>query len=562
MPAPTSVWLRVIAVGAGLVACSAVRGIAVATPATATEGRAVDEVFTAWTGSDRPGCAVAVSRDGTVLYARGYGMANLEASLPNGPDTVFDVGSVSKQFTAMAVLLLVDDGKLGLDDDIRRYLPEIPDYGSTVTVRHLLQHTSGLRNYTDLFDLVGVPEVSLTTTRDALDLVARQRGANFRPGQEFLYSDTNYFLAGEIVHRVSGQSLRDFAQARIFGPLGMTQTRFSDRPREIVPRRAIGYEPTPSGYLNYQSNFEQVGDGSVLTTVRDLARWQGNFDQPKVGSPRVMELMTTPGRLASGAPTPYGMGVFVDDYRGLPWLHHDGEWVGYRAALSRFPTEHLSVAVTCNTIGAIEPMALNLRVAEVYLHDRWRKPSPSMHSPTATADAGLFWSPERGSMRRLVAVGDVLMLGDAADGDGLMPVGPREYRSSGETASTYRFINGGTGVPWQLEVESFGNTAHYYRVPLTNPDPAALPQYAGTYASPDVPAPWRLVVENGQLIRRQPYAHDVPLDPLFADTFVGALSEGAFLLHFVRDDSGRLTGLLISGELMRPLLFTRAATAP
>jgi CubicO group peptidase (beta-lactamase class C family) len=543
---------RALAVSVLVVCC----GLGECAAAAKPQAAAIDAVFAAWTGEDRPGCALAVTQRGAVVYARGYGMANLEAGLANAPDVVFDIGSVSKQFTAMAVLLLVEDGRVSLDDDVRKHLPEIPDYGRRITVSDLLHHTSGLRNYTDLFDLAGIPEVSLTTARDAYELIVRQAGVNFPAGREFLYSDTNYFLAGEIVRRVSGRSLREFAAERIFGPLGMTNTRFEDQPREVIRRRAVGYEPIAAGYLNYLGNFEQVGDGSVLTTVLDLARWDHNFDEPVVGGKQAIEWLTSPGKLADGTPISYGMGLFIDDYRGLPWIHHDGEWVGYRAAISRFPSERLSVLVTCNSIGSLEPMDLALGVADVYLHDRWHDPSAAASADDPSRHAGLYWSPEHGTLRRFEVHDGYLTLGGASVGDRLSVVGPDAYRSGGENATAYHFVTPTERAPWALEARRYGTLARYYRVTV----PASPPRtddFAGVYDSGDLPQPWQLVAESGRLLRRQSSMHDVVLEPVFADTFVGSLSEGAFLAHFVRGQSGEVTGVLVSGELMRPMLLTR-----
>lgn len=537
-------------------------GLVATVPAMADVGTTradVDGVFSAWSGTDRPGCALAVVSAGSVTYARGYGMANLETGSPNTPDSVFDIGSISKQFTAMAVVLLAQDGRLSLDDDVRKYLPELPDYGSTITVANLLHHTSGLRNYTDLFDLAGVPEVDLTTTRDALELIARQRGVNFQPNEEFLYSDTNYFLAGEIVRRVSGQSLREFSAHRIFAPLEMTHTHINDSPREVVAGRATGYEPTAGGYLNYLSNFEQVGDGSVLTTVMDLAKWERNFSNPKVGGRAAIDLLTSVSKLFNGTGTPYGMGLFIDEYRGLEWIHHDGEWVGYRAAISRFPTEQLSVIVTCNSIGMLDPMDLALRVGDIYLGAKLKANERVLgggDGQAAARHAGLYWSPERGTVRRFEARDGVLMLGNTA----LALVGTDQYRSRGENSTTYRFVrDDGSGRP-QLEAYSYGNTARYYRMPGLGPAGASLTDFAGIYRTDDLPSTWQLTVDGDRLIRRQPFMHDTELVPLFTDTFIGSLSEGDFLIHFVRGKDGRINGFLVSGEMLRPMLLTKVAT--
>ncbi len=325
----------------------------------------VDRIFADWNTTSSPGCALAVVKDGHIVYEHGYGMANLELSIAITPQSVFDIGSISKQITAMAIILLAQDGKLSLDDDMRKYLPEIPDYGSRITIRHLLHHTSGLRNYDDLFDLEGIPEADLTTDRDAMDLIVRQKGVNFKPGEEFLYSDTNFFLMSQIVKRITGQTLRQFSQERIFGPLGMSSTHFHDDHTMIVARRATGYAPHKGGGFEIDmSNFEQLGDGSVMTTVEDLYKWEHNFDDPLVGGREAIHQLTTPGTLNNGQPIPYGMGLFIDRYRGLNWIHHSGEWVGYRAALSRFPDQHFSTLITCNCVGSMSPITMAKRVAE------------------------------------------------------------------------------------------------------------------------------------------------------------------------------------------------------
>ncbi len=244
----------------------------------------VDELFREYDRSDSPGCALGVFRDGKIEYARGYGMANLELGVANTPQTVFDIGSTSKQFTAFAIQLLARDGKLSLDDDVRKWVPEIPSYGKIVTIRHLLHHTGGLRDYIELMSLQGVMTEDLTVDADVLDIMARQKAPNFAPGEEHLYCNTGYFLLSVIVKRASGQSLRDFAAERIFGPLGMRHTQFNDSHTRIIPNRATGYSKGKNGVFGIDmSDWEQTGDGAVATTVEDLQRWDQNFYDPKVG---------------------------------------------------------------------------------------------------------------------------------------------------------------------------------------------------------------------------------------------------------------------------------------
>ena len=252
----------------------------------------VDELFRDYDRSDTPGCALGVYRDGKIAYARGYGMANLELGVANSPQTVFDIGSTGKQFTAFSIQLLAQEGKLSLDDDIRKWMPEIPSYGKTITIRHLLHHTGGLRDYIELMSLQGVMQEDLTGDAEVLEIMARQKAPNFPPGEEHLYSNTGYNLLSMIVKRVSGLSLRDFAAERIFGPLGMTHTQYNDSHTRIIPNRATGYSRPKGGVWGIDmSDWEQTGDGAVNTTVEDLQLWDENFYDGRVGGPKLIEAM-------------------------------------------------------------------------------------------------------------------------------------------------------------------------------------------------------------------------------------------------------------------------------
>ena len=297
----------------------------------------VDAIFRDVDRSDSPGCAVGVYRDGQIAYARGYGMANLELNVGNTPQTVFDIGSVSKQFTAIAIHLLAREGKLSLDDDIRKWVPEIPSYGKTVTLRHLLHHTGGLRDYIELMSLQGMVEEDLSPESDVLEIMARQKAPNFAPGEDYLYCNTGYNLLALVVEKASGQSLRDFSEQRIFAPLGMRHTQISDSHTRIIPNRATGYQKEGAGYGIEMSDWEQTGDGAVLTTVEDLFRWNQNFFEPKVGDAKLIADMQEVGVLNSGKKIDYASALRIGTYRGLPTVSHSGSWAGYRAQLLRFP---------------------------------------------------------------------------------------------------------------------------------------------------------------------------------------------------------------------------------
>ncbi len=250
----------------------------------------IDAVFKDYATRTSPGCALGILRDGKVLYSRGYGMADLNQSTPIAPSTVFDVGSVSKQFTAASLVLLANEGKLALTDDVRKYLPEIPDYGTPITLDHLLHHTSGLRDYNDLLVYKGYRYEDVTSDEDALEILSRQRALDFQPGTKWRYSNTNYFLAAEVVERVTGKSLAVFAKERLFQPLGMARSHFRDDHTAIVPGRATAYAPSEKGGFQIDmSNWDQLGDGQVQTNVLELAKWEGNFFKPTVGGSALVD---------------------------------------------------------------------------------------------------------------------------------------------------------------------------------------------------------------------------------------------------------------------------------
>jgi CubicO group peptidase (beta-lactamase class C family) len=529
----------------------------------------VDRIFVDWNTTSSPGCALAVVKDGRMIYEHGYGMANLELGIAISPQSVFDIGSVSKEITALAILLLVQDGKLMLDDDVRKYLPEMPDYGSKITLRHMLHHTSGLRNYDDLFDLEGIPEADLTTDRDAMDLTVRQKGVNFKPGEEFLYSDTNFFLMSLIVKRVTGQTLRQFAQERIFGPLGMTSTHFHDDHTMIVPRRATGYAPhSGGGFEMDMSNFEQVGDGSVMTTVEDLVKWDQNFEHPVVGGPDAIRQLTTPGALNNGQTIPYAMGLFIDRYRGLNWIHHAGEWVGYRAAFSRFPDQHFSTLLLCNCVGSMSPTALAKQVADVYLADefaRVQKPSSASGSSVPASDlkqyTGNYWSEKKGALRKFMVRDDkLIMVASSGTTYTMVPLGGGQFEAvepDSEHKDKYVFKSGATAGSFRLEAWEGGALANYESVKVAVSSGSGFADYAGSYSNDELHATWTIFVQDGKLIRQQWMTEDEPLEPAFYDGFIGDLSEGQFLLHFDRDGRGQVIGFDVATDMVRPMKFVR-----
>ncbi len=364
--------------------------------------RQVDELFRQWQSTTSPGAAVLVMRDGRTVHARGYGMASLEYGVPNRPDTVFDIASVSKQFGAMAVALLEADGRLSLDDDVRRYIGELPDFGSRITLRHLVHHTSGIRDWPGTLALAGWSFEDVLSFSQILRMAYHQRELNFTPGEAHLYSNTGYNLLAEVVARVSGRSFRQFCDERIFKPLGMTRTHFHDDHTEVVANRAESYRPASGGrHRRAVSNLTALGSSSLFTTIEDLAKWIANLHAvaPTVGDRAVVARLHERGRLNSGSSIAYAFGQSIGEYRGVRTAAHSGSWAGYRSVLLRVPDERFAVAILANT-AAMNPLVLAQQIVDLYLADRLaaaeRTAPPAAPAPAPGAKP---WQPTAGDLQ-------------------------------------------------------------------------------------------------------------------------------------------------------------------
>ncbi|HEX4196799.1 MAG TPA: serine hydrolase domain-containing protein [Caulobacteraceae bacterium] len=401
----------------------------------------IDALFGAFSETS-PGCAAAVVRDGEVVFAKGYGMADLEQGVAFTPRSACYMASVSKQFTALAILLLVEDGRLELDGLVRAHVPELPDCAADITVRQLLTHTSGLRDYFALGYLSGLSSEHVYTEAGVLRLLSRQEGLNFEPGAEFMYSNSGYVLLSILVQRVSGQTLDAFARERIFGPLGMAATHFQHDHSTPVPHKAHGYELRGGEWHVSDSMLDVVGDGGMYSSLEDMSRWMKNFERPVVGA-EALALMAVAARRTNGDGTGYGMGLAPGRYRGLKVVEHAGGLAGYRTKFTAFPDENLSVVVLSNS-GAADPSKLAMDVAEVFIGERMGEPAATPPAPepptgepvpaeTAAACVGDYESPELQSIYRVASGPDGLSIafGESAPpltlrslGEDLMQVGP------------------------------------------------------------------------------------------------------------------------------------------
>ncbi len=521
-----------------------------------TTSRMVDRLFEAWRNNDAdgPGCALGVSRNGEVLYERGYGMANMETGTPITPSSIFHVASVSKQFTAMAVMLLARDGKLSVDDDIRKYVPEIPDYGTPITIRHLLTHTSGLRDQWALLRLArGRFEENRITDADVLDIASRQRSLNFTPGAEYVYSNTGYTLLALIVRRVSGKSLRDFSDERIFKPLGMTKTHFHDDYTMLVPGRTSAYARRGDGWRVSIPNFDTYGATSLFTTVGDLLKWEANLERPTVGDSALFREMEAPGRLTSGDTIDYGFGLSAGRYRGAPVVGHGGADAGYRSYVGRFPQHGLAIAIACNASTA-NPGALADGVADAYLGSALAanaREVPPRGVPVSASvlqrRAGVYYQPTTHQVIELT-MRDGKLIGGRNGGPTLIPLSENRFRVGNNELTFARGENAG----FEMRDLEGGRPATFERRQPAEITPASLAGYAGEYFSEDVNAHYVVTASDSGLSLRTGTTDPIAARLVFNDTFLG----GGYTIEFLRSGA-EVTGFEVTNSRMRRVKFVR-----
>jgi len=542
----------------------------------------VDAIFQKIDSTVSPGCSLSVMKDGKIIYERGYGMADLDHNVPNTPTTVFHVASMSKQITAASILLLAQQGKLSLDDPVRKYIPELPDFGTPVTIRQLIHHTSGLRDQWDLLGLSGWRySLDLITNDDVLYVVSHQKELNFPPGTKHLYSNTGYTLLGEVVKRVSGKTLREFTTENIFQPLGMKNTHFRDDHAEIVKNIAYGYEPAKDTFRLSVTNFDTVGATSLMTTVEDLALWDENFYNPRVGGPDLVKQMLERGKLNNGEQLDYASGLVIGTYRGLNTVDHNGADAGYRADLIRFPDQHFSSACLCN-LATASPIELNHKVAEIYLASEM-KPADAAHSDDAKpvvltpaqmqAKVGMYVDvKDKDDFVRWVLKDGKLQVGNLGDDAtyDVKALSENQFRLLVSPVD-FTFLPVSPGAPLQFTIkQADGKIETFSATQPFKPDDAQLAEYAGVYSSPEIDPLYELKVENVHVAGWDPPEPDRPrlilhrlkndpdpLRPLARDFFVASVGK----IRFTRDAKGDIDGFLLSTGRVDNLRFNRGRPA-
>lgn len=520
---------------------------------------AVDALFAEWDREDSPGCAVGIIHNGEIVHARGYGMASLELGVPIGTDSVFHVASVSKQFCAIAVALLAEDGKLSLDDEVRQYVPELPDLGLAFTIRQAIHHMTGLRDQYGLFRLAGWRDGDAQLNDDVLDFAYRHQRLNFPPGEQYAYCNTSYTLLALIASRVSGQSFREAVHERIFAPLDMTGSHFNDDHSEVVRNRTNAYAPRDEGGFKTQnSNVDAVGAICLFTTVDDLLKWVRNFGERSVAGAVLDEAMTS-GRLNDGRATNYGFGLSLSSYRGLQTVGHGGSDSGYRAQVTWFPEADFGVVVLAN-VGNFKPGSLALQIADIYLTEQLGAdeladaPELTLAQDELERYVGIYLHPTTNQVRRIELRDSKLFMPSGFGEDmELTAIGPDRFRI-GEPPHEVRFsVNEDDELQLEELLTSERDTV-YVKVEQIMPTVEELAAYVGTYYAPELGTAHRIYLRAGKLFIKQHKNAEQELTPAVADTFVMAAAS----LVFRRDGHGNVAGCELFNDRIRYLRFERA----
>ena len=565
--------ILVFSVVVSLSACSRSR--------TDSQSAKVDKLFEPWNKTDAPGCAVGVSHNGAVVYEHGYGMANLERGVPITPETVFPIASISKAFTSMSVLLAAEQGKLSLDDEVQKFIPEWVDREDHITIRHLLSHTSGLR---DAFTLLGwaPPSESDGQNEAIVRILARQRGLNFKPGTQFEYNNGGYNLLATILTRATGQSLRAFADANIFKPLGMTQSHFQDDPTMVVPNRASGYTRTSDGWVAAKGDTGIVGNGGMQSTVGDLLRWAQNFSDLRIGSAALVAAMQTPAPLKDGTTTGGGMGFALGEYRGVRMIETAGGDHGMATEVMLYPDQRLAVAVLCNEdnvvmggMARVNPDVFTHGIADIFIAGAL---APVEANPNASASSStpapkrVTLSAEEVSEKTglyrnvlldlpiLVSAGRGVLLWRSYYEDGfdyeLTPVGGNRFLFNGYVP--FEFVPSTAGKPKQWRVVNLPGDQGL-ALPVTFVLPASeLPSYTGDYHSDEIGITFTVERRDSMLVLNNHGWVNTPVQGYSKDVFVG---DAVGIVKFSRDARGTVTGFTLNRGGAHDVRFDRIRRA-
>ena len=527
-------------------------GFKLSAPPADVNQKSVDQIFASYDKAGSPGCAVGVIQDGNFIYRKAYGMASIELSVPLSSQSVFYMASVSKQFTASAIVLAAEQGFLSLDDNVRKYIPELPDYGRPITLREMLHQTSGFRDFLALTYLSGQDISALSSPDGVLKLIARQKGLNNVPGNEFVYSNSNYFLLGVVVKRANGKSLAEFAHGNIFGPLGMTHTLFYDDNTVVVPNRVAAYDPGKDGkfLVDWSTIFDVVGSGGLMSNVDDLIQWDRNFYTNKLGRGTLVRELESHGVLNNGHQINYGMGLWLGEYRGLRTEEHSGGTFGYRTEVLRFPEQQFSVIALCNVANA-DVEGLARKISDHYLEKKLKPLASATVSdgafPNPESFAGTYLDPRTYMIYTFTAVNGNLM----GWGAKLRRLGANEFSDLVGNPIVFKRTNGTMTATLTLQGETYFSGDWVPDIHLNEP---ALSRFTGDYHSDELEATYRLSLDKGALALQIGGKPLMKLNPVGPNEFQAG-DIGTLVFH--RAGNNHISGLTLFSQPARGITFQK-----
>ncbi|MBT8397937.1 MAG: serine hydrolase [Gemmatimonadetes bacterium] len=548
--------------------------IALLEPVATDPRELADQLLSAYDREDSPGAVVSVWRDGETIFSKAYGTANLAYGIPWVVETRTNIGSTSKQFTAFAVMLLVERGELSLDDDVREHIPELPDLGETITIRHILSHTTGYREFINLLVMTGrrVDHGDWVDRSEIIDIVQRQPALQNSPGSEFNYNNTAFGLAAAIVERISEQDFHEFMEENVFGPLGMIRTMVRPSPEHIVEGRSVGYRPGPGGiFLETGDIGGAVGAGGIYSTVGDLQRWIENYANPVVGSPGTVQEMMTPNVLTSGDTTGYGLGLFIDEHRGLRRVHHGGADMAHRSQLAYYP--EINAGITTQSNHAAFDGTIAFRLAEAFFAADM-EPEEEEEAPEAAAEAEAFdaeaYDPEAFDEmvgRYALEEAPAFILRFFREDDSLFGQGTGQPRFEivPTSDSTFSFVGvqasitfhrNDDGAVSSLTLHQNGDhPANRVEGETVEWEPSAeeLEAYTGRFFSEEIETFFTITLDEDHLVLKQRRLDDADLTPGEEDEFSG----GGFQIAFERDRNGQVIAFYLANTRTRDIRFER-----
>ncbi|MFY0652772.1 MAG: beta-lactamase family protein [Cyclobacteriaceae bacterium] len=521
----------------------------------------IDSLFINWNTPNHPGGAVAVMKDGKMIFSRAYGMASLEYLVPNSTGTIFNTGSVSKQFTAMGIVRLEEEGKLSFDDDIHKYIPELPDFGETITIRHLLHHTSGLRSLHALFALAGWRGDDSRTNEDLNRIILNQNALNFKPGSEFLYCNSGYMLMVNIVEKITGEKFKDWMKDNIFDELNMSSTYVEDQYSRVVPNNATSYYGK-SDFDRAVEYWGYVGSGNMHSTTNDLLKWLSNFNEPQPGWESSFKKMQTIDPLKDGSENNYAFGVFVNEHLGRKRIGHGGAIGGFRASIATYPTENLNIVVLTN-FSAGNPGGNSNNIAEIILGSNNVKKSKEgvTNNITLSTDQlkrfeGQYWNEREKYSRKIYLKNDTLRYSRSKNNENpVIPISDNVFRMLNVAANLLITFEKKKGVNQMSVSVGKQSPSIFNQIIDLDVSKAELSEYVGQYYSSEVETTYRISIKSDSIQIYHPRHGAIPLEPLFQDILKGSWPIGS--VEIGRDSNEKVSGIFISNGRVRNAWFKK-----